>query len=282
MIRSSKQDEQTITTVIARGAKPALLALALGLIAFTGASYSSVKAVQTMQRPLSDFINAQGTTMCFTPPAPAQLGASSDLDKSPVRFALVDYTGLTAKYLFNNFGIALGTSVTGTVNERPLSDGRALVTVNLHTKDALAWAINFDPTGSSSQFNSNPLLFGYRAQDLIANPALRPALADVHFRVVFTIPAPGTPLPDLVCLNQGPDCPNVAPCPQGFELDFLSVEASATGPLHALAGLGPEGTTGRLVVTQTGLIKPAIKNGFKGALSDAFPAESVDLHRLGK
>jgi hypothetical protein len=220
--------------------------------------------------------------MCFTPPASAQLGASTALDKAPVRFALLDYTGLTAKYLLNNHGIQLGTTVAGTVHERPLADGRALVTVDLHTKNALGWAIDFDPAGPASQFNDSPLLFGWRAQDLIADPSRTPALGDEHFRVVFTNTYPGAPLPDLVCINQGPDCPNVAPCPSGFELEFLTAQASITGPLHELAGLGPEGTTGRLTVTQTGLIQPAIRNGFKGALADAFPAERVELRRIGR
>jgi hypothetical protein len=235
---------------------------------------------QANQRPLSDFIDAQGTTACFTPPAPAQFGFSSDSDKPPVRFGLIDYTGLTAKYLLN-FGINLGTTVSGTVLERPLPDGRALVTVNTHTKNALGWAIAFDPNGPVTQFNSNPLLFGYRAQELIAQPGLTPALGDFHFHVEFTNTAPGRPLPDLVCVNASQDCPNVAPCPAGFQLDLLSEDASVTGPLHLLAGLGPEGTQGRLVVVQTGLLNPDRKHNGKGVL-DQFPAETVDLHAIGK
>src|SRR5262249_13012047 len=113
-------------------------------------------------------------------------------------------------------------------------------------------------------------------------PSKAPALGDIHLRVVFKNTAPGAPLPDLVCINKGPGCPNVADCPAGFEIDFFSVNASATGPLHAEADLGPEGSAGRLDVVQTGLIKPAINNGFKGALSDAFPAERVDLRRIGR
>lgn len=258
-----------------------LIALVLGTVVFHAAMIRPAQA-QAQHRPLSDFINAQGTTSCFTPPAPAQLGASSAANKTPVRFALIDYTGLTAQFLQTTYGISLGTTVSGTLLERPLADGRALVTVDLHTKNALGWAIDFDPAGPASQFNSNPLLFGARAQDLIADPSRTPALGDEQFRVVFTIPNPGAPIPDLVCINRGPDCPFVAACPVGFELDFLMAQGNITGPLHPAAGLGPEGTTGRLTVTQTGLIAPAIKNGFKGALADAFPAESVELRRIGK
>src|SRR5438132_894563 len=89
-------------------------------IAF-GAMLPSLPAhAQGNQRPLSDFINAQGTTMCFTPPAPAQLGWGTGTDKTngnanltPPRFALIDYTGLEGKFLLNNYGINLGTTVSG-------------------------------------------------------------------------------------------------------------------------------------------------------------------------
>jgi hypothetical protein len=243
----------------------------LGAVAFSSTLVTGAWA-QANQRPLSDFINAQGTTMVFTPPAPDQLGFETEfpgVDKeihpAPVRFALMDYTGLTANVLLKH-GINLGTTVSGTVLERPLADGSALVTVDLQTKNALGWAMNLDPTGPISQFNNNPLLFGYRAQDLIANPALTPALGDVHFHVEFVNTAPGAALPDLVC-----GC---------FDFDFIFAQASITGPLHA--PVWPEGTPGRLSVAQTGLIKPGVNNGFKGALVDAFPAESIDLKPIGQ
>jgi hypothetical protein len=242
----------------------------------------SATAGPTVHRPIADFLDAQGTTTCFTPPAPAQLAWASDFDISPVRFALFDYTGLTAQFLLETADISLGTTVSGSVVERPLADGRAEVTVNLHTRDALAWAINFDPNGDPvAQPNSNPLLFGSRAQDLIAHPTEVPGLGDAHLRVVFKNTSPGAPLPDLVCVSRD-GCPEIAPCPEGFEIDFISFNANATGPLHALAGLGPEGTHGRLIVTQIGIIKPGIANDSKGALGDAFPAESVELYRIGK
>jgi hypothetical protein len=280
MFKSNQQSWRSVGKFVTRHSKLALATLLFGLVALGVVETVPTQAMQARQRPLADFINAQGTTSCFTPPAPAQLGATSDYDIAPVRFALLDYTGLTGKFLLDNYGISLGTAVSGGVTERPLSDGRAEVTVNLHATNALAWAINFDPTGAADQYNSNPLLFGYRAQDLIANPTLPPALGSANVRIVFKNTAPGAPLPDLVCINHDFGCPEVAACPAGFELDFVSFYGDATGPLHALAGLGPEGTAGRLDVTQTGLVKPGFANGFKGALSDAFPAESVELHRI--
>jgi hypothetical protein len=118
------------------------IALLLGMVAFATPMTIPVQA-QGNQRPLSDFINAQGTTTCFTPPAPAQLGWGTGNNKTngnknltPGRFALIDYTGLEGKYLLSQ-GIDLGTTVSGSVLERPLADGSALVTVDLQTKNAL-------------------------------------------------------------------------------------------------------------------------------------------------
>jgi hypothetical protein len=98
---------------------------------------------QGNQRPLSDFLNAQGTTTCFTPPAPAQLGFGTGPGKTngqanltPPRFALIDYTGLEAKYLKDHHGIDLGTTVSGTIVERALADGQAMVTIDLQVKNA--------------------------------------------------------------------------------------------------------------------------------------------------
>src|SRR5262245_55623881 len=90
--------------VMGRSAKGALLAL-VGPVVFNSLTLGLALG-QVNQRPLSDFIDAQGTTACFTPPAPAQFGFSSDSDKPPVRFGVIDYTGLTAKYLLN-YGINL-------------------------------------------------------------------------------------------------------------------------------------------------------------------------------
>jgi hypothetical protein len=259
----------------------------LGFVVFAATTAIPAQA-QGNQRPLSDFINAQGTTQCFTPPAPAQLGWGTGIDKTngnanltPGRFALIDYTGLEGKFLLSH-GINLGTTVSGSVQERSLADGRALVTVDLNTKNALGWAINHDPVGPLTDFNNNPLLFGARVQDLIADSTRVPGLGNAHFRVVFTNTGAGAPLPDLVCTNASQDCPQVAACPAGFEIDSLDIEASITGPLHALAGLGAEGTPGRLDVTQIGPINAAIQNGFKGPLRDAFPVESIALRSTGQ
>jgi hypothetical protein len=230
---------------------------------------------QGNQRAFSDFLSTQGTTMIFTPPAPDQLGWTTGVGKTngnanltPTRFALVDYAGLEAKFLSTKFGINLGTTVTGTVMERSLADGTALVTVDVHTKNALGWAIDWDPNGPASQFNSSPLLFGARVLDVVAGRA--PALGDSHLIWQFVNRAPGAPIPDLVTATQ-------CGC---IEISSLSFQASITGLLHAPEFT--ESTSGRLHVQEIGPIQTSSKNGGHGPLSDGYPVEAIDLTPLGE
>jgi hypothetical protein len=62
----------------------------------------------------------------------------------------------------------------GIVRERPLADGRAEVTVNLHTLNALTWV-----SDSGSSF-PGPLLFGQFAQDVCNSADV--ALGDSHLQ----------------------------------------------------------------------------------------------------
>jgi hypothetical protein len=155
------------------------------------------------------------------------------------------------------------------VTERPLSDGRAEVTVILHTKNANAWVIDLDVNGDIlDQVANKPTLFGHRPIDVVSGATQ--ALADSLLHVRFINPAPGAPLPDLVQLaNFGvPDT----------ELKFLALSMSARGPLTEEYGV-PENTPGRCTIVQTGLIPLAGKGR---ALTDAFPVETINLSVIGK
>jgi hypothetical protein len=228
-------------------------------------------------RPISDFINAQGTTSLFGPqsapgvPAAGFAGYPDNIGwvtstatnlAGNGRFARVDYSGKDAAFLSSHFGINLGTTESGTITERPLADGRAEVSVELDTKNALAWATTFSlsDTGYDSN-NTTPLLFGYRPQEVVAGAT--PALATAHLHVVFDNTAPGAPLPDLVnAFILG----NTAP---GQELVALSFRADARGVAHTPTGDQP----GELVVSQTGVL-------FRGnhyVLDGGFTAEVVSI-----
>jgi hypothetical protein len=205
----------------------------------------------TIQRPIADFVSQQGTTSVFNsevPGLPDNVGWTTASKVSNGHFALIDYSGKDAAFLFSHNGIDLGTTVSGTVHERPLADGRAEVSVELDTSNALAWACAFSPANPPDVNSSaTPLLFGYRAQDLVANPSLKPALASSHLHVVFDNTAPGAPLPDLVDAfilgNAGP----------GVELVSLDFRANAKGVVHDPTGQVPD-QQGTLVVSQTGVL----------------------------
>ncbi len=247
------------------------LALFAGLVA-AGAAHaialSSKSGGHTVQRPLADFLNAQGTSSLFVPPVPDYVGWSDNPPNgcNSTRFALVDYAGIAAQWLAANGGPHLGTRLSGTVTERTLADGRADVSVEIHTSNALSWALQFPV----NDLGSDPPIYGYRAQALAVNPSLVPALSDAHFQVEFINTAPGAPLPDVVtAFILGEAAP-------GQELERLSFHSSGTGTLHAVYGV-PEGTPGAMNVDETGLIG----HTFQGCPGDAFPVEHIDVRATG-
>lgn len=105
----------------------------------------------------------------------------------------VDYAGIAAAYLAANCDIDLGTSSTGSVMMRVLSNGQALVSVNLHTRDALVWVA--DHVNQDFDFKNAPLLFGGRPGDVC--DGTRPvALADANMKVEYYT-TPAEPLLDI-------------------------------------------------------------------------------------
>jgi hypothetical protein len=168
------------------------------------------------------------------------------------RFARVDYTGQDAAFLHLN----LGTTTSSNISERTLADGTAEDTVDLLTHNAFAWANDFDGI-------TNPVVFGYLPSQLAANPALGPPLADSTLHVVFRIPQPGAPLPDIVA-------PMASGLPPGYEIVSLSLHATATGTT-------PTGQQATLVISQNGVLERTPK-----PIGDAgFTAEVIDVHVHG-
>ncbi|MBI3465662.1 MAG: twin-arginine translocation signal domain-containing protein [Planctomycetes bacterium] len=223
-----------------------------------------------VQRPISDFVDAQGTTSFFHDPPgiPDYIGWSTPLADPPVLFGLVDYAGLANAFLSDLVGTDFGTTTEGNVTEQPLNSGNARVTVELHTKNALSWASELD-FSLDNPFKDSPLLFGYQAVEIADDPALVPALGHSHLFLIFDITEPGAPLPDIVAaFILGLETTAVG-------LTYVAFRARATGALRAAFGVA-EGTRGQCVITQTGLLMTS----FMGATADAFPAETVDVRAL--
>ena len=91
---------------------------------------------QTTQRPISDFLEGQGTfcfpspsggCLSFVPPVPNFEGWE---DLAGTVAVSVDYAGLANAC----FGNAFGTTISGSITERTLADGRAEDTVLLFTR----------------------------------------------------------------------------------------------------------------------------------------------------
>lgn len=246
----------------------------------------------TTIRPIEDFVERQGTycldidfngayvdeivdgnfvgdcptgapPLIFVPPVANFIGS---FDPDNGRLASVDYAGLANYWA----GGAFGTTFSGTVIERPLADGRALVEVLLRTKNALTWVVdgNIHP---DLGFNG-PLLFGNRAPEVVGGA--EPALGRSHIKYEFINTAPGADLPDLIQLFISPE--------EGQELLSSRSNDQATGPLSSLFGV-PDGTPGRSHGVQVGLLSnPNCGADSPSAVADCFPAEKIKLQVIGQ
>ena len=205
---------------------------------------ATMAKAKTSTRPIEDFLIAQGTMVNFVPPIPDYLGW---VDADVVNFALVDYAGLAAAAIeAAHPGLSLNTTVTGSITEKVLEHGRLEVRIHLQTQNALAWGFEIAAIDETDPlpFLNTPLAFGYRAQDIIADPSLveEAAWAHVSFKIEFVHNAvPGDPLPDLNQLIFNPTADQV--------VTLIDFQATADGPLRVAFGT-PEGTPGRLEIEQ--------------------------------
>jgi hypothetical protein len=230
---------------------------------------------QAAQRPISDFLSRQGkfclqvdtsgnidcatssyvgdTTgggcFLFIPPVANYTGWFDPKGTS----ASFDYAGLADAAL----GGRLGTVMDGSINEIPQADGSAIVKVTLQTQNALAFAVQgFDFNG--------PLIFGNRVAEILAGA--QPSLGSCKFTLVFHNSAPGADLPDVEDLFF---------C-RFSDVLFVSFVGQA-------GGLLPNGSAGRLEVTQTGVLQAyAHANPNSRVALDAFPAEHIIVRATGQ
>jgi hypothetical protein len=225
-------------------------------------------ADDSRRRPLRDFLSQQGThclpsdppgtCVLFQPPVPNFVGWSAP---QTFRFALVDYAGVFNNYYKTNGGNrrGIGTEIEGSVTERRLPDGRALVDVRLETEKALFWVSDF--TGNNFSCEPTNVLFGNCYQDVLAGTK-RPTTGESRLDLRFTNTGRGAPLPDFVQLLFQPAA--------GQEIRAISFRAEARGPLRSKFGV-PDGTPGKATITQI-CREPCAPNFL-------FQQESIDLVR---
>ena len=243
----------------------ALLALSGAIANFAGPAPASAQGT-VLQRPIQDFVVAQGTL-----PAPpgftanfigwiGRTGPKEDL----TTIMTFDYAGLDAA----SVGLP-APRIRGTVIERPLANGGTNVKISLQTSKELAYVHACAAPIPGNPCPAGAVLFGLTPAEAAADPPAA-AYGSSNFQVEYNVARPpGAPMEDLIALFFG-----------GLPYDSLPLmvafAGSANGPLRAASGC-PEGTAGRASATQTGLILAGIRNGFRGALVDAFPAEWVDI-----
>jgi hypothetical protein len=189
-------------------------------------------AASVVHRPLSDLLAAQELRY---------VGWVWWDAKAVNRAMFVDHWGTHLEYLAG-LGIHPGTTLSGTVIERPLADGRAEITASVRAKNAIAWA-----TRGAKGYelgDDEPLLFGYLPEEIAASSGLTPALAEAQSQFVFTIEAPGAAIPDLADASFH----NKTSYPW-FQLRKASIRAAAFGELRAAFGV-PEGTPGKATLIQ--------------------------------
>ncbi len=242
------------------------------LIVLTGLLTLSSSLIETNltagQRPITDFISRQGqwslqldtngnpdcaastydgglSGFLFQPPLKNFVDWVEPQNNTSTSF---DYAGL----LNSAAGGALGTSISGSINEVIHQDGTVTDTIIVSTTHALAWAT----TGIDSYGTG---LFGHTAIDVIFHGAT-PSFGNCMLKLVIHGPAANQPLPDFfeMFIGCGP-------------WSFVSVDFFGSG-----TGALPDGTPAQMQTTQTGLLATAGKaNSNSRVALDAFPAEHI-------
>ena len=235
----------------------------------------------TVTLPISAFLGAQGTSSAFNPPLgdylafnnsiydPGTALATGTTPNDFVSLISVDYTGQAANYLAQN-GINLHTKIIGSVVETTQANGLMEVAVNLEATNALTWVakVKISDENTLATNTTSPLELGYRVQDLLANPGLKPALSNVHFQFTWHEQA-GAPLPDLVrALIIGDSAP------PDFAPERLDIHTWGTGLLGPAANVG---TPGQTAIVSTSQVADLTNSSLPGTLADGFWQEAVDL-----
>jgi hypothetical protein len=212
-------------------------AAAVGILALSPATAEA----QATQRPIQDFVTPNLTG-----------GDWSWYEPATNKYMYIDYFGRNnAAYNLN-----LGTTVDGTVTERPLRDGTAHVHVVMHAANALSYGWD----ASLPAPFANQLVFGHTVAQVLGGDDA--GLGDVILTVDFINSAPGAPLPNITAVP----------------LEKISMVVTADGTLRAAFGV-PDGTPGMAHTTQRGLYTaPGLPNNGQ----DYFPAEHVDFWATGQ
>lgn len=226
-----------------------------------------IKAAPPIQRPISDFVAAQGSTVFSIINGVTIHKFVGFADGNLTKFILVDFAGVKARDL----GLPAPT-ITGKIVEFDLGNGLADVTINLNAGNALTYVTDYAvsntdiskctlPLSVSNPVTVNidfcPTLFGYSVKDLVLAPkgSLTPAYGDANFSVEYTYQVPAgysvgkEPLSDLRDIFFSGN----------YNLLSISLGSSSFGSLRSAFGVD-DGTPGRVQETQLFISNPGLNN----------------------
>jgi hypothetical protein len=230
--------------------------------------------------PISAFVAQQGHDAFFTYPTgvPDSQGWNNSIfdpgttPADPNRVILVDYAGVAARWLNQNYGINLHTTVTGFVTETPLgSSGLMEVSLDLEATNALTWVANINGINPNAKGSvlTMPLELGYRADELVGHPERHAALSNVHMQETW-VEDVGAALPDLARLNE--DFATFAP--PGFNYERINFQSWGTGTLRDATTVG---TPGQTAIASTWQVADLTNSSLPGTLVDGFWQEPIDI-----
>lgn len=204
-------------------------------------------------RPIEDFIDTQGTYNGLF------LSWGTNIWD---RESSVDYAGLDNEAIKAATGLDLGTTFSGSITERDLGDGTTLVTIHLHTKNALTRVVAW-PSGD--------YIYGSTVAEVIAGG--HASLGDCKMDFAYqTTAGKGAPIPDL------------------WEMAVVGMEdawptkcnfvASSRGELNEEYGV-PQGTPGKVtVVMEANFEAPGLYKNFFAIWH--WPVSTVNVRQVGK
>jgi hypothetical protein len=193
---------------------------------------------QTQQLPIGDFFDAQASAIGW-------------IDPATDRTLYFNAFGKRAKY----YNLNVGSTFEGREMVRVLADGRAHVTVILHTRNAICWGFQGDGEG-----NYIPA-FGY-SPGLVAGGYVA-SLGDGMMNLEFTMPSPDSALQPV------------------YQIPLESIVAviNCKGELRDGSG-SPDGTPGLARTTQRVLYTTGVPSGCPAG--DCAPTERVEFEPIGK
>jgi hypothetical protein len=154
------------------------------------------------------------------------------------------------------FGLDVGTTFEGRVTVRTLADGRAHVSVLLHTRNAVCWGFQGDFKGQY------PPAFGYTPREVFSG--LETSLGDGMMNIEFTLSSPDDPLPNFFSVP----------------LESVTVVINCSGELRNGSGF-PDGTPGRAHTTHVFFAGTEGPGGCRGG-SDCIATEKIDWNPARK